>query len=307
MYKLLRRLFVCAIVISLTIVIGCQKSDTVDVNENDIVTQKTTKSGKIPITVLVKYAFGINNFEKIVEEKFPNIDIIQVGNYTSSMGVEEYSARLEHDDLTDIVMTWPMDVGESYLEDRLLDLSGMSFSSNYNTSMLNSISKDGKLYYLPGPSQIRGIVYNKTLFKEKGWNIPGNYDEFIKLCQNIEKSGIRSLQLGLADSEVLDTAFVGYNYASSYSKPYDVQWLQNYNQGKGKFENHFSESLDTFQDMIHAGVFKETDLSVNYSDREGMLFNRECAMVEDSVLLARRGESYNGTKDEFALMPFFNK
>ncbi|MEG1650813.1 MAG: 5'-nucleotidase, partial [Oscillospiraceae bacterium] len=34
--------------------------------------------------------------------------------------------------------------------------------------------------------------------------------------------------------------------------------------------------------------------------------NRECAMVEDSVLMARMGGEISGSTDEFALMPFFN-
>lgn len=307
MSQLRTKMCVCLLVLSMFIVVGCQNNGKSEITTDDVITQKVIETGKIPITVLVKYAFSINNFEKIVEEKFPNIDIIQVGNYTSDMGIKEYAARMEHDDLTDIVMTWPLNVGESYWEDRLLDLSGMSFSSNYNTSILNSVSKNGKLYYLPGPSQIRGIVYNKTLFKEKGWKVPSSYEEFIKLCQDIEKNGIKALQLGFKNSEVLDTAFVGYNYGSTYSKPYDVRWIENYNQGNGEFKNHFSEAVDTFQDMIDAGIFKESDLDIDYSDREKLLFNRQCAMNEDSVLLARMGKDYNGTDDEFGLMPFFNK
>lgn len=43
----------------------------------------------------------------MAEEKFPQIDIIQVGNFTSRQGIVEYKRRLEHDDLTDIIMTWP--------------------------------------------------------------------------------------------------------------------------------------------------------------------------------------------------------
>lgn len=133
----------------------------------DVLTQSPPSKDRIPVTVLVKNAFSINAFERMVEEKFPQIDIIQVGNFTSDRGIVEYKRRLEHDDLTDIIMTWPLDVGETHWESRLLDLSSMPFTSRYNTAMLNSIARDGKLYYLPGPAQVRGIVYNKTLFEEK--------------------------------------------------------------------------------------------------------------------------------------------
>lgn len=299
---------VCILLVSvliLTSFAGCNKN-TSKTATNDVLSQKVSADGKIPVTVLVKHAFSINAFEKVAEEKFPEIDIIQVGNYTSDMGVNEYAARMEHDDLTDIVMTWPLEVGEAYWEDRLIELSAMPFTEKYVTSMLDNISRNGKLYYLPGPSQVRGIVYNKTLFKDKSWTVPTDFESFIKLCKKIEQSGIRSLQLGLSNAEVLDTAFFGFGYDSSLSKPQNAQRLLNYNNGHGSFGDNFAPAFDTFQTLIQAGILKPEDLTVEYSKREQMIFNRECAMIEDSVLMARMGEDYNGCTDEFALMPFFN-
>lgn len=285
---------------------ACSPSPTVNSESSmEIITQRVMSEGKIPITVLVKNAFSINAFEKAVEEQFSNIDIIQVGNYTSDMGIAEYERRLSHDDLTDIVMTWPLDVGEEYWADRLLDLSALPDTSKYNVSMLNNIARDGKLYYLPGPSQVRGIVYNKTLFEENGWSVPQNFAEFTALCQTIEASGMRSLQLGLGNAEVLDTAFVGYSYGECFNKPADMQWMAEYNAGKGNFGDQFDVALDTFQVLIDKGILQEGDLKLHYQDREQMLFTRKCAMVEDSVLLTRMGFDLNGCTDEFALMPFF--
>lgn len=284
---------------------ACKPKPADAVPEEDILTQTVIPEGKTPVTILVKYAFSINTFEKAVEEKFSDIDIIQVGNYTSDMGVAEYNRRLRHDDLTDIVMTWPLEVGEEYWQDRLLDLSALPDTSKYNVSMLNTIAREGKLYYLPGPSQVRGIVYNKTLFTERGWSVPQNFEEFTELCETIEASGMRSIQLGFGNTEVLDTAFIGYSYGDCYSKPADAQWMSDYNEGKGSIGDQLGPALDTFQSFIDKGIWKKEDLELYYQDRERMLFNRECAMVEDSVLLARMGYEFNGSTDEFALMPFF--
>lgn len=274
--------------------------------QTEVLTQKVLSPDKIPITVLVKNAFTINTFEKEVEKKFSNIDIIQVGNYSSNMGIAEYEARLKNGDLTDIVMTWPLDVGEEYWSQHLLDLSSFSFTGKYATSMLDNISKDGKLYYLPGPSQVRGIVYNKTLFEEKGWSVPTDFDSFIKLCKTIEESGIRSFQLGLGNQEVLDTAFVGFGYEQSFSKPENAHKIKNYNNGIGSFADNYTPALETFQVLIDNGILRKDDLNLRYQNREQMLFTRQCAMVEDSVLLTRMGFERNGCTDEFALMPFFN-
>lgn len=293
-------------ILSISLLAGLVGCGSIGEKQQDILTQKEIEAGRTPITVLVKYAFTINEFERAVEEKFSEIDIIQVGNYTYGMGIEEYKARLEHDDLTDIVMTWPLEVGEEYWEDRLIDLSGMECTSKYTLSMLNSIEQDGKLYYLPGPAQVRGLVYNKTLFEENGWEIPEDYEGFLKLCETIESTGIRAVQLGFRNSEVLETAFIGYNYANYFSKPQDMQWLEAYNAGEGNFGDHFSGALDVYQEMIDAGVWKPDDLDITYADREKMLYKRECAMVEDSVLLAGMAREQSVFGDEFALMPFFN-
>lgn len=303
MKKLLRPLAMTACVSLLVGLFGCQGAkDATD----EILTQKALSKDKTAVTVLVKNAFSINTFEKVVEEEFPQVDIVQVGNYTSNMGTAEYAARMKNDDLTDIVMTWPMDAGMEYAADRLVDLSSMPFSGKYATSMLDNISQEGKLYYLPGPSQVRGIVYNKTLFSEKGWAVPDSFDGFAKLCAEIEASGMRSLQLGLKNSEVLDTAFVGFGYEQSFSKPENAKWISAYDGGVGKFADNFTPALDTFQKLIDNNILQKGDLDIFYADRETMLFTRKCAMVEDSVLLTRMGFERNGCTDEFALMPFFN-
>ncbi|MEG2261448.1 MAG: extracellular solute-binding protein [Raoultibacter sp.] len=285
---------------------SCGSAAPAGTASDDIVTQTVSDPDKIPVTMLVKNAFSLDAFEKSAEEKFPQLDIIQVGNFTSDMGTDEYEARLKNGDLTDIVMTWPLDVGDEYWKDQLLDLSALPMTGKYTTTMLDDISQDGQLFYLPGPSQVRGIVYNKTLFNEKGWEVPQDFDGFIELCQTIERDGIRSLQLGLGNEEVLDTAFVGYGYKSAFSTPENAQWRAAYDEGVGSFADNCLPALQTFQTLIDEGVLKPADLDITYADREYLLFSRQCAMVEDSVLMTHMGNEKTGTTDEFALMPFFN-
>lgn len=290
----------------LLILTACTQQTQKKETEYDIITQVATPEGKTQVSVLVKYAFSVDTFEKAAEEALPNIDIVQVGNYTSDRGIAGYERMIRNNDLTDVVMTWPLEVAEEYWADNLMDLSALPETGKYNISILDNISRDGKLYYLPGPSQIRGIVYNKTLFAEKGWSVPTNFEEFTQLCKNIQASGIRALQLGFGNSEVLDTAFVGYGYEACYSKPADAQWLSEYNGGSGSFGEQFGPALDTFQSFIDQGIWRAEDLKVYYQDREQMFFNRKCAMIEDSAQVTKIGRDLYGYDDEFALMPFFN-
>lgn len=300
-FKSISLVFCILLLLSLTVSCGSKEK-----NGTDILSQKPTDKERTQITVLIKHAFTINGFEEAVEKKFPDIDIVQVGNFTTALAPDEMEARMKNDDLTDIIMTWPRSFGQEYCEERLLDLSVLPITNKYNISMLDEISQDGKLYYIPGPSQVRGIVYNKTLFEEKGWSVPTDYEEFLALCQKIEESGIRSIQLGFKNPEVLDTAFIGYGYSACFSKPKDTQWIANYSQGEGTFTDHFDEALSTFQQMKEKGIWREEDLDIDYSVREQMFFSRQAAMIEDSALMTRAEKERAGSTDEFALMPFFN-
>lgn len=270
----------------------------------DILTQEQTEAGKIQLTISPKYAVDLNDFEEAVEMRFSNLDLIQVGNYTSNYS-DEYAQRLANDDLTDIIVTWPLDKAAQDCGDRLIDLSGLEFTSNYMISMLNDIAQDGKLYYLPGPTQIRGIVLNKTLFKENGWKIPTNFEEFVTVCREIEASGIRSLQLSFWNHEVLLYAFEGFAYSESFSSPRAIEAVQNYNQGEGSLQDFALPAFDVYERLIAEGIFKPEDLDIRYPMREKMFFQRECAMMNEAFAInPKKMEKANFT-DELAFIPFF--
>lgn len=270
----------------------------------DILTQEQTEAGKIQLTISPKYAVDLNDFEEAVEMRFSNLDLIQVGNYTSNYS-DEYAQRLANDDLTDIIVTWPLDKAAQDCGDRLIDLSGLEFTSNYMISMLNDIAQDGKLYYLPGPTQIRGIVLNKTLFKENGWKIPTNFEEFVTVCREIEASGIRSLQLSFWNHEVLLYAFEGFAYSESFSSPRAIEAVQNYNQGEGSLQDFALPAFDVYERLIAEGIFKPEDLDIRYPMREKMFFQRECAMMNEAFAINQKKMEKANFTDELAFIPFF--
>ena len=49
---------------------------------------------------------------------------------------------------------------------------------------------DGKIYLAPFNASPMGLVYNKTLFKEKGWDLPKTWDEFFALGGKAKEKGI---------------------------------------------------------------------------------------------------------------------
>ena len=60
---------------------------------------------------------------------------------------------------------------------------------------LEFIPQDG-IYALPYVANAAGVLYNKDMFEEHGWEVPETWSEFTALCEQIESEGIQPLYLG---------------------------------------------------------------------------------------------------------------
>ncbi|MEG1426966.1 MAG: multiple sugar-binding protein, partial [Oscillospiraceae bacterium] len=88
-----KRLF--GLLLAAIFILGLSSCTNPPPSPDDVLTQKVIPEGKTPLTILVKSAFSINGFEKTAEAEFPEIDIVQVGNYSADMGLAEYEKRLQ--------------------------------------------------------------------------------------------------------------------------------------------------------------------------------------------------------------------
>ena len=89
--------------------------------------------------------------------------------------------------------------------DLFMDISDFEGIGNVKQSYLDMdkdlefIPQDG-IYALPYAANAAGILYNKDMFEEHGWEIPETWDEFLALCEQIEASGIWPLYFGYKDT-----------------------------------------------------------------------------------------------------------
>ncbi|QUO31122.1 extracellular solute-binding protein [Faecalicatena sp. Marseille-Q4148] len=113
---------------------------------------------------------------RFIREDYP--DIIGIG------GDINYSNFLDADLFLDISELEELDkVKESYLEmDKELEFA----------------PREG-VYALPYAANAAGILYNKEMFREHGWEIPETWEEFTELCDQIQSSGIQPLYFGFKD------------------------------------------------------------------------------------------------------------
>ncbi len=64
---------------------------------------------------------------------------------------------------------------------------------------LEFIPQDG-FYALPYAANAAGVLYNRDMFEQNGWEIPNTWEEFISLCEQIQAKGILPLYLGYKDT-----------------------------------------------------------------------------------------------------------
>lgn len=114
---------------------------------------------------------------RFIREDYP--DIVGIGgdiNYSNFLDAELF---MDISDLAEIGQ-----VKQSYLDiDKELEF----------------VPQDG-IYALPYAANAAGILYNKDMFEENGWQIPNTWEEFTALCNEIQSKGIFPLYLGYKDT-----------------------------------------------------------------------------------------------------------
>ena len=122
--------------------------------------------------------------------RHPNLRF-ECDTYSNSNYSAQIVTELEQRDIPDILInTRNQDLTED-LEHNVVDLAAYDFSSEYLPSVLDRMTIDGSLYYLPGYLTLAGFFYNKDLFAEHGWEAPQSLEELIALNEQAKAEGIR--------------------------------------------------------------------------------------------------------------------
>lgn len=79
----------------------------------------------------------------------------------------------------------------------------------------------GKIYSLPKTFESMGIIYNKSLFVENGWEPPTNREEWVTLCEKMLDKGVIPVASGNSDWRPTNEWFVTV-YLNHYAGPENV-------------------------------------------------------------------------------------
>lgn len=313
MKKTRQKLILAAVAaVSLTACSGQVKQQTVSNQnpcypDNEVLTVKDLNNGKTTIVIDTQFNVSTSNIGELIEEQFPDVNVLlHLQNVADAAYYTEKA--LEHDLLGDIFFcATGMTKEENLLSENFMDLSDAPFINNYYQNALDGVAINGKIYMLPGFSDIFGIVYDRTLFEERGWELPGSRDEFIELCRTIrEAEGYQAFMPTLKYGRMAMLLSHGMHYENVIAGLENQKWLQSYRKGEASFSGHMEPMFEGMKELFDAGVLSDENFTIDPGIRSTMLYKEHTSAMtmetQNAATYARNSESDH----EYGMMPFWN-
>lgn len=276
-----------------------------------------------PVTITVAYTGveSVRDYLMYLREMFPNIHIEMMSNESTVATLEKTDGLLdymaEHLAVADITISNALDKDLPRLTEAFADLSGKDYSANYQTSYLNDVAIDGSVYYFPFYLTVKGLICNKTLFEEKGWELPNSYEEFAELLEIISQDpdGI----IPIYDEDAVNTVpyWMSVYYALNEGAVLSgYQALQDLTDTMDASQMELANTLSYMSLLAKTGCLLEEELNVReLTDAEEL----EAAFKKGFYALGGRGTAMafgsgmtwtvlknRGFTDEFVVLPIYS-
>ena len=168
--------------------------------------QQGAPDGKVEVELVSYKPEAVAAFEKIAARfnETHNDIYLKIDSPNEAMTI--LKTRFIREDYPDIVGIGGDINYSNFLDaDLFMDISDLAEIGQVKQSYLDMakelefIPKDG-IYGLPYAANAAGILYNRDMFEENGWEIPDTWEEFTALCGEISSKGIQPLYLGYKDT-----------------------------------------------------------------------------------------------------------
>ena len=237
----------------------------------------STDSGKIEIEI-VQYKPEAANYFKTVEDEFnATHDNIHLTISSTNDATTILKTRFIREDYPDIIGIGG-DINYSYFLDAeiLSDISDYPGLQNINSGYvdiaeaLEFIPTDGT-YIVPYVANAAGILYNREMFQEHGWEIPETWDELNALCESIQAEGILPFYFGFKD---IWTCLAPWNSMAVDLSPADT--TKQVNRGETTFTAEYRELSEKYMSLLQYGP--EDPFAYGYNDACTAFARGESAM-----------------------------
>ena len=239
--------------------------------------QQNPKSGKVEIELVQYKPEAVDIFEQLEKEFNETHDDIHLKISSPNDATTILKTRFIREDYPDIIGIGG-DINYSYFVDSgiLADLSDYEGLSEVKPAYLDIIEglefvpTEGT-YGLPYVANAAGVLYNKDMFAEHGWEIPQTWDEFISLCEEIQNEGIQPLYFGYKDTW---TCLAPWNALAVGLAPSDV--CQQVNKGETTFSKEYPQVAEKMLELLNYG--EDGPFAYGYNDACTAFANGESAM-----------------------------
>lgn len=233
--------------------------------------------GKIEVEI-VQYKPEAANYFKTVEEAFnASHDDIHLTISSPNDAMAILKTRFIREDYPDIIGIGG-DINYSYFVDAdiLADISGYAGMQDVNegyleiAEALELVPVDGT-YILPYAANAAGILYNREMFEQHGWQIPETWEEMLALCDEIEAAGILPFYFGFKDTW---TCLAPWNAMAVELAPADA--TKQVNKGQTTFTKEYGELAEKYLALLPYGP--DDPFAYSYNDACTAFARGESAM-----------------------------
>lgn len=165
-----------------------------------------TSDGRVEVELVSYKPEAVSAMEKIEARFNETHDDIRLKIDSPNEAMTILKTRFIREDYPDIVGIGGDINYSNFLDaDLFMDISDLDVTGMVKPAYieiaeeLEFIPTEGT-YSLPYAANAAGILYNKDMFAEHGWEIPHTWTEFTTLCDEIAAAGIQPLYLGYKDT-----------------------------------------------------------------------------------------------------------
>lgn len=237
----------------------------------------TPKDGKVHITMLQYKPEAVKAFEKMEEAFNATHDDIVLEIESPNDAMTVLKTRFIKEDVPDIIGIGGDVNFSSFIDsDMLMDISDFDGLSDIKPAYLEIaknleyVPEDG-VFSVPYVANAAGVLYNKDIFDEHGWEIPETWSEFLALCDEIQAAGILPLYFGFKDTW---TCLAPWNALAVDLADADV--CRQVNAGETTFTEEYREVAEKMLELLPYGP--EDPYAYNYNDACTAFANGESAM-----------------------------
>ena len=236
-----------------------------------------TEDGVVEIELVQYKPEAVDVFEELEEKFNATHDDIHLTIESPNDAMTILKTRFVREDYPDIIGIGG-DINYSYFVDSdiLIDISDYERFSDVNEGYvdilegLEFVPTEGT-FGVPYVANAAGILYNREMFKEHGWEIPKTWEELLTLCDTIQSEGILPFYFGFKDTW---TCLAPWNAIAVDLAPADV--CQQVNAGKTTFTEEYREVAEKMLELLQYG--EEGPFAYGYNDACTAFANGESAM-----------------------------